>query len=42
MVSDNSNYLYMLQNVGHLQANKKPFKDEAQTILFKDPVRTAL
>ena len=25
-----------------LYKNLKPFKDEAQTALFKDPVRTAL
>jgi len=23
------------------EINTKPFKDEAQTVLFKDPVRTA-
>ena len=35
----NTNMATMRKSFGHIQ--QIPFKDEAQTVLFKDPVRTA-
>ena len=32
---------YLLKNSVNLRVHYQPFKDEAQTALFKDPVRTA-
>jgi hypothetical protein len=35
-------FLYTIDNALKLRDIVYPFKDEAQTALFKDPVRTAL